>query len=234
MTPAREAPLARVAAARVRADRDDRVRARDGLQRNVRVGRARARQPGRLPRAAEHLRARRHRADDRRLAHRLPQAAPARAAAHHLGARPLRGRARDRRAHQRREALDRLRPCGVPAVRAREARARHLVRGVPRAQAAAADAQGSRPAGRHARRTLLPPHPRRARPRHRDHDRDDGRRHAAHRRHAVADARSRVRHRLHARVASPRTCRRTAAPACSSSSIRGRTRRATASRTCRR
>ena len=74
--PPHEAALARVAAARARADRDDRVRARHGLQRDVRVGRARARQPDRLPRAAERLRVPRHRADDRRLAHRLPQAAP--------------------------------------------------------------------------------------------------------------------------------------------------------------
>ena len=76
-----------------------------------------------------------------------------------------------RRAHQRRAPLDRLRPCGVPAVRAREARARHLVRRVPRAQAAAADAQGlARPVGMLVGLFCLLILAR-ARPRHRDHDR---------------------------------------------------------------
>ena len=74
-------------------------------------------------------------------------------------------------AHQRRAPVDRVRPGGVPAVRAREARARHLVRRVSRAQAGAADAQGSRAADRPARRRLLPARARRARPRHGDHDR---------------------------------------------------------------
>ena len=73
-----EAALARVAAPRVDSARAHRVRPRDGLQRDVLIGGARQRQPGRLSRAPGRLRVHRHHADDLRGAHRFPQAARAR------------------------------------------------------------------------------------------------------------------------------------------------------------
>ena len=79
--------------------------------------------------------------------------------------------ARDRAGDQRRAPLDLVRPGGLPAVRAREARARDLGGGVPLAPAGAARPARAVAPRRRARRRLL----RAADPRARHGDRDRAR-----------------------------------------------------------
>ncbi len=181
-----EARSARVAPPHPRHPRPRGLRARDGLQRDLGVGRARERRPDVVPEAAGHLRGARDRAPDRRLALRLPPAATPRAGADRRLARALRCRARDRPAGERRPPLDLVRPGRLPAVRARQARARGVARRVPRAPQAARDAEGAVAPDRAARRRVRRADPARARPRHRDRDRRDGRRDPARLRDAGA------------------------------------------------
>ena len=136
-----EAPRPRDARAR-------RVRPRDGVQRDLRVGRARQRRPDELPQATGDLRAARRRADGARVALRLPPPALRRAAAPARRARPLRGRARRRAGDQRRAPLVPPRPGELPALGAREARALPLRSGLSRAAPSAADARRAREAAR--------------------------------------------------------------------------------------
>ena len=132
----------------------------------------------------------------------------------------LRGGARRRRADERRAPLDHLRAGGLPAVGAREARARDLGRRPPRAPSRAADARRSS-ASRSGLSALLRAHPARAGPRDRDHDRRHVRRAAARRRARRCAAR-RAATPIAARSGSSRSgSSRTAARACSASSTRG-------------
>ncbi len=82
----------------------------------------------------------------------LPPAARARAGARARLARPPARRARDRARRERRAALDLARAGRLPAVGAREARARGLGGGLPLAPPAAAHAPAARAPGRAARR----------------------------------------------------------------------------------
>src|SRR6478672_1280784 len=119
------------------------LRARDGLQRDLGLGRARRRQPARLRGAAGHLRVHRTRSAARRLAPR-PRADPRVGTnAGRDSAHPLPGCARRRLAHQRRPPLDRRRAVRLPAVGARQARARRLDGLVPCESPPAGDAEGA-------------------------------------------------------------------------------------------
>ena len=132
--------------------RSRRVRARDGLQRDLRLGGARERRPDELPQAAGRLRVHRRRLHDAGGALRLPPPALPRPAARSRRARPLCRRARPRAGDQRCAALVHRRPRELPALRAREARALPLRRDLPRAPARAADVRRAHEAARRCSR----------------------------------------------------------------------------------
>ena len=150
-TPCRPRP-ARAAAPDPRHPRARRVRARDGLQRDVRLRDARRGRPDEVPRQAGPLRRRGPRPPGRALARRLPRSAAARPAPPRRLLRRVRGGARRRTADQRRPSLVRLRAREHPAGRARKARGLRLDVRRPRASSGAEDDGRADEAGRARRR----------------------------------------------------------------------------------
>ena len=188
------------AARRVPDARSRRVRPRDGLQRDLCVGRARERRPDELPQAAGRLRVHRRRLHDAGRAVRLPPPALHRPAARSRRARPLCRGARPRAGDQRRAPLVHRRPRELPAVGAREARALPLRRDLPRAPARAADVRRAHEAARRTHADLRRAHRDRARPRYDDHPLRDDARDLPRRGRARATARRGVHPRRRARA----------------------------------
>ena len=195
-----EAGRARLQTADPRDPGARRVRARDGLQRNVRSRGGRRPQSDLLPRAPGDLRRARDRADDPRPALGLPAAQVVRPDAGARVVHPARSGARRRAADQRCAPLDHVRAGRLPAVGAGQARARDLGRGVSLTPQGAAHPQGAMAATRRddlCVRTVARP---RARPRHDDRARADARRDPRRRGDAGARARSGARDRAGARL----------------------------------
>ena len=173
----------------------DRVRDRDGLQRDVGLGGRRRRQPDVVPRAAGDIRRDRSRGDDRRVARGSTRGsarlAPSLVAFALLGcaavlvvAQPINGA---RRWVSFGPAT--FQPSEVAKLAFTVWLAAHLAKRKPPRDAARIVASGRR-----AARRLPHPDPARARPRHGDHARGDGRRDAV----RVGNARAHARERLRA------------------------------------
>ena len=136
--PTRGPRPARAEAAHPRHPRARRVRARDGLQRDVRVRDPRRGRPDAVPRQAGPVRRRRARPPRVPVAGRLPRVPAHRAAPARRHVRRVRRRARPRAVDQRRPPLVPVRARQLPAGGAREARRLRLGLRRPGPAAAAA------------------------------------------------------------------------------------------------
>ena len=183
---------ARAAAPDPRHARARRLRARDGLQRDLRLRHARRGRPDALPRQAGPLRGRRARPPRARLADRLPRVAPARAGAADRRLRRLRGRARRRRRRSTaRTGGSSSAPSASSRPSSRSSRVCVWTCAVLARRPRAADDGRADEAGRPRRLRLRRADRDRARPRHDDHALPDGRRDPARLRDPAAALRPR-------------------------------------------